>query len=101
MKEIVEKMNNKDFIAKLALRNNIKPADAQQMVNTLLSAMVETVLDGNAVQLPNFGSFEVKKKLERIITNPSTGQRMLVPPKLTLAFKTNPTLKEKIKKGGE
>ena len=45
--------------------------------------------------------FEIKKKLERIMVNPSTQQRMLVPPKLVLNFKPAPTLKEKVKKGGE
>ena len=51
--------------------------------------MTDHLLQGDSVQLPNFGVFEVKKKLERIMVNPGTGQRMLVPPKLTLGFKPN------------
>ena len=94
-------MNNKEFINELARRNEMKPAEAQGWINTLLNAMCDNFQEGNAVQLPNFGVFEVKKKLERIIINPSTGQRMLVPPKLTLAFKPTSQTKEKIKKGGE
>ena len=50
--------------------------------------------------VPNFGTFEVKKKLERIMVNPSTGQRMLVPPKLVLNFKLNANWKERVKNGG-
>lgn len=84
----------------MARRNEIKTADAQAWINTLLGAMGDNFLEGNAVHLPNFGVFEVKKKLERIIINPSTGQRMLVPPKLTIAFKPTPQTKEKIKRGG-
>lgn len=94
-------MNNKEFINELARHNEIKTADAQRWMNTLLSSMGDHFQEGDAVQLPNFGVFEVKKKLERIIINPSTGQRMLVPPKLTLAFKPTPQTKEKIKKGGD
>ena len=94
-------MNNKEFINELAKRNEMKAAEAQGWMNTLLNALGDNFQEGNAVQLPNFGSFEVKKKLERVIVNPSTGQRMLVPPKLTLAFKPNPQTKEKIKKGGD
>ena len=37
--------------------------------------------------------------MERVITNPATGQRMLVPPKLVLGFKPISSLKDKIKKG--
>lgn len=94
-------MNNKEFIAELARTNNVKPAEAQRMMNVLLSAMGESFMEGNAVQLPNFGAFEVKKRMERVIVNPVSGQRMLVPPKLTLAFKPNSLLKDKIKRGGE
>lgn len=85
----------------MARRNEMKATEVQALMNTLLGAMGTYFLEGNAVQLPNFGMFEVKKKLERIIINPSTGQRMLIPPKLTLAFKPTPQTKEKIKKGGE
>jgi len=34
------------------------------------------------------------------MVNPSTGQRMLVPPKLVLNFKPNTNWKERIKNGG-
>lgn len=94
-------MNNKEFISELARRNNISLADAQRMMNTLLTTMGDSFQEGQSVQLPNFGLFEVKKKMERVFTNPTTGQRMLVPPKLTLGFKPNASLKEKIRNGGE
>ena len=94
-------MNNKEFITELAKQNDLKISETQQMVNTLINAMGNCFQEGDAVQLPNFGSFEVKKKMERVMVNPSTGQRMLVPPKLTLTFKPIPSVKGKIKKGGE
>ena len=43
----------------------------------------------------------MKKKMERVFVNPATKQHMLVPPKLTLAFRPTMQTKEKIKKGGE
>lgn len=93
-------MNNKEFITNLSQRTNMKAADTQAMVNTILSEMTDNFMEGNSVQLPNFGVFEVKKKLERIMVSPTTGQRMLVPPKLTLSFKPNPVWKDRIKNGG-
>jgi len=70
------------------------------MVDSLISVMSDCFQEGDSVQMANFGSFEVKKKLERVMVSPTTGQRMLVPPKLVLAFKPNPSMKDKIKKGG-
>ena len=93
-------MNNKQFIAELAQRLGYTAQDTQKMVYSLVDAMADTFQEGNTVTVQNFGSFEVKKKMERIIQNPSTGQRMLVPPKLTLGFKISPTWKDKLKNGG-
>ena len=93
-------MNNKEFIAELASRTGFSAKDTQTLVNNLVNAMGDAFQEDNAVLVPNFGVFETKKKMERIIVNPASGQRMLVPPKLVLNFKPNQTLKEKLK-GGE
>ena len=47
--------------------------------------------------IARLGSFDVKKRLERIIVNPGTKQRMLVPPKLVLSFKPIVAIKEDLK----
>lgn len=93
-------MNNKEFISILAGRTEKKTSETQKMVESLIAVMSDSFQEGDSVQMANFGNFEVKKKLERVMVNPTTGQRMLVPPKLVLAFKPNPTWKDKIKKGG-
>lgn len=85
----------------MAKRNEMRIVDVQQMLNTMISVMGESFQEGDSVQLVNFGTFDVKKKLERVIVSLSTGQRMLVPPKLTLAFRPIATVKDKIRKGGE
>lgn len=93
-------MNNKEFIAELAQRTGYSTDDAQKLVNRVVDTMGDSFQNDDAVLVPTFGSFEVKKKLERVMVNPSTGQRMLVPPKLVLTFKPNVNWKERIKNGG-
>ena len=93
-------MNNKEFIAELASRTGFSVKDTQTLVNNIVNAMGDAFQEDNAVLVPNFGVFETKKKMERIMVNPASGQRMLVPPKLVLNFKPNQTLKKKLK-GGE
>jgi DNA-binding protein HU-beta/integration host factor subunit alpha len=92
-------MNNKEFIAELAERTGYSTKDTQKLVNSLVDAMGDTFQEDNAILVPNFGVFETKKKMERIMVNPATGQRMLVPPKLVLNFKPNQTWKDKLKGG--
>jgi len=93
-------MNNKEFIAMLAQKTGCKPAEAQKRALTVLNAMGDTFQEGSSVVVPGFGTFEVKKKLERILKNPTTGQRMLVPPKLVLGFRPFAVWKDKLKNGG-
>ena len=75
--------------------------DTQKMVNTVIDSMNDSFQEGNVVAVPRFGTFEVKKRLERIVINPGTKQRMLVPPKLVLNFKPIAAIKEKLKNGGQ
>lgn len=94
-------MNHKDFISTLSQRTGTSTKVTQALVNNLLAELTSRFEDGDTLQIQNFGSFEVKKKLERIVVNPSSGQRMLVPPKLTLVFKPSTILKDAVQEGGE
>lgn len=84
----------------LAERTGYTLDRTQRMVTATIENMSDHFQEDDSVLIPNFGVFEVKKKLERIMVNPSTGQRMLVPPKLVLGFKPNANWKERVKSGG-
>lgn len=94
-------MNNKDFIAALSVKEGLTTRDTQMLVNHLVAELTSQFENGSQLSVQNFGQFEVKKKLERVVVNPSTGQRMLVPPKLVLGFKASPNMKVRMQKGGE
>ena len=90
-------MNNKEFIAELSRKSGFKIEDTQNMVRTSVYNIIDRLTDGDNVSISGLGTFEVKKRMERIITNPGTGQKMLVPPKLVTNFKPVTALKEKVK----
>lgn len=93
-------MNNKEFISRLAEQVGYDQKITQKLVNNIVMAMSDAFVEDNSVSVPNFGVFETKKKMERIMVNPSSGLRMLVPPKLVLTFKPTQTWKDKLKGGG-
>ena len=90
-------MNNKEFISELSRRLGYSTKDTTRMVSSLLSIMTQELQDGNTVAIQGFGTFEVKKKMERVSVNPVTQQRLLIPPKLVLTYKPSIALKEKFK----
>lgn len=90
-------MNNKEFIADLATKLDEKAKETQRLASIFSTVFAESLEEGDSLSIQGFGTFEVKKKLERIVTNPTNKQRMLVPPKLALSFKPSNILKDKIK----
>lgn len=90
-------MNNKEFITELSRRGGYTTRDATDMILSLVEVMTEQWANNDSIIIQNFGSFEIKKKLERISVNPVTKQRLLVPPKLVLTFRPSNVLKDKIK----
>lgn len=90
-------MNNKEFIAELASKSGYTNKDTSRLVSSVIDIMTQELQDGNTVVVQGFGTFEVKKKPEKILVNPATKQRMLVPPKLVLTYKSSANLKEKFK----
>lgn len=93
-------MNNKEFINELAQRTNYTQQNTQKMVLSVIEALVQTVEEEQSAQVPQFGTFEVKKRNERILVNPNNGKKMMVPPKLILGFRAASGFKAKLQKGG-
>ena len=90
-------MNNKEFINELSKQTNQSAGVTTKLVNDVIKTLEEHFQQNDTVVLSSFGTFEVKKKMERVSVVPSTRQRLLVPPKLVLGFKPSPNLKERLK----
>ena len=90
-------MNNREFISALASKMGMNVGDTQKMMNDTIDEMVNQFDEGNELFFHGFGTFEVKKRNERVMVQPNTGKRMLVPPKVVLGFKVSNVLKSKLK----
>lgn len=90
-------MNNKEFISELSRKTGYSNKEASQLVSSVLGIMTQELQEGKSVVLQGFGTFEVKKKLERVSVNPVTQQRLLIPPKLVLSFRPSTLLKGRFK----
>ena len=93
-------MNNIDFITELAQRTGYTQDNTRKLVRCVIETMASYSDEGDNVSVPDFGTFELKNRMGRIVVNPATGQRMMVPPKLVLNFKPDVSMKEMLKKGG-
>lgn len=78
------------------MRTSQSARDAQSTATAIIAIMAQQLENDNVVTIPSFGSFEVKKKMERVVVTPTTNQRLLVPPKLVINFRSAVNLKEKL-----
>jgi len=90
-------LNNKEFISELSRKTGYSNKEASQLVSSVLGIMTQELQEGKSVVMQGFGTFEVKKKLERVSVNPVTQQRLLIPPKLVLSFRPSTLLKGRFK----
>ncbi len=88
-------MNNKEFTSELAQRLSYTQKDVSEWITILVSSMVQEWEKGESITIHGFGSFEIRKRMERISVVPSSSQRMLVPPKLSLIFRPSRVLKDR------
>ncbi len=90
-------MDHKSFLNRLQERLGKDKGEVDRYMAAFLHIVKERCSQMDSVSIQGFGSFEPKKKLERVVVNPTTGKRMLVPPKMVLTFKPGSAIKAKLK----
>lgn len=90
-------MEHRTFIESLSQKVGAGKEETTEMVEALCDVLTEAVLNADTVTFPGFGSFEPRKRMERIAMQPSTGKRMLIPPKITVSFRPSTLLKQKVR----
>lgn len=95
-------METKTLIEKVSASSGIDRATCEALLEALARVSETAMAEGDSVSVPSFGTFEPRKRNERIITHPSTpGKKLLVPPKVVVSFKPSTTLKNRINNGKE
>ena len=90
-------MDTKALLDIIIEKTGIDISTAELLLDSLVEVTGSECSDMNSIALPGFGSFEPKKRQERVAVHPSTGRRMLIPPKITLSFRPSALLKQKVK----
>ena len=90
-------MNYAELISALSQRLQLTKADVGKRMDETTAIITEELVKDNVVSIVNFGTLEVKKRLERISTHPNTGKKLLVPPKLLVKYKASVSFNKKLK----
>lgn len=90
-------MNKTDLIQLVAEKIAFTKKDSERAVNAVLTSIMETVADGEKVQIIGFGTFERRERAAKIGRNPSTGEQINIPATNVPVFKAGKGFKELVK----
>jgi integration host factor subunit beta len=94
-------MTKSDLVEKVAREADMTKKEAEQLVEIIFDSIIETLNNGEKIELRGFGSFRVRERNSRKGRNPKTGTSVDIPAKRVAYFKPGKELKELINNGGQ
>ncbi|MBD5207489.1 MAG: HU family DNA-binding protein [Bacteroidales bacterium] len=94
-------MDNKNFIDELSRRTGFDREKVSGLLEDFSGIISEAIGNEDSIMIPAFGTFEPRKKMERIVVHPLTGNKLLVPPKLSVVFKASSAMKNMLRRDWE
>ncbi len=87
-------MNKAALVTKIAEKTDLTKKQVETVLNAFTDTVLETLKEGDKVQLMGFGVFEVKERAARIGRKPSTGEAIEIPAKKIPSFKPGKGFKD-------
>lgn len=90
-------MKHKELIDAIADKINRSQEDTENLLQAAVDVLTSQLLEDKVINLQGFGSFELKRREERLSVHPATQVRTVIPPKQTVNFRQSGVLKVKLK----
>ena len=89
-------MTKAELVEDVARAAELTKKDAERLVEIVFESIIETLNQGEKIELRGFGSFRVRERGARRGRNPKTGDPVDIPAKRVPYFKPGKELKELI-----
>ena len=90
------KINKKDLVEVVAEEGHFSKKDSRVAVDLIFDLVEKSLLNGQEVNISNFGVFVPKTKQSRDGTDPKTHERIVIKQKRTVTFRPSKELKGKL-----
>jgi DNA-binding protein HU-beta len=91
-------MNKTELIDAIAADCDLSKVVAQRVLESILSNVIQTVVDGDTVQLVGFGAFASGSRAARTGRNPRTGEELKIAAAKTVKFSAGKAFKDAVNK---
>lgn len=90
-------MIKRELTQQIAKQTGHKADHVQEILESAMEIIKQTVANDQKVSLVGFGTFQKKQRAKKLGTNPSTGERMVIQPKTIPFFKPGKSFKDLVK----
>ena len=90
-------MTKADIVGEIAKSTGIEKVQVQQVVESFMENIKETMMAGNNVYLRGFGSFIIKRRAQKVARNISKNTTITIPAHNIPAFKPSKTCAGEVK----
>jgi len=90
-------MNKTDLVNAVAEKTELSKKDAGKAVDAVFQTIMDSLGEGERVQIIGFGNFEVRTRKARKGRNPQTGEEIQIPETKVPAFKAGKALRDAVK----
>lgn len=96
LKAYLRAMKQDDFILGVAEDSGVDIDCAKKILESLSTQLSERIEANEVIAIPGFGKFESIYEEEKVCTDLSTGEKVMLPPKLSVQFTVSASLKTKL-----
>lgn len=89
-------MTKRDLVLKISEKTGIKQMLVKDVVHRVFDQLCDALVEGEKIEIRNFGVFKVKTRKARVGRNPRTNIAVPVPERKVVVFKPGLEMKEKI-----
>lgn len=92
-------MTKADIVEKVAAGTGLTKLETEAIIEGFLNTVIQSLREGNGIEIRGFGSYKVKKKNARYARNPRTGEKVYVAEHFVPVFKFSKDFKAAVDRG--
>ncbi len=92
-------MTKADIVERVAAGTGLTKLETEAIIEGFLNTVVQSLREGNGIEIRGFGSYRVKMKNARYARNPRTGEKVFVDEHYVPTFKFSKDFKTSVDRG--
>jgi len=90
-------LTKRELIEVVAKKANLTNKAAREAVQAIINSIRDSLKRGEKIVITGFGTFSVRKRVERIGRNPKTGEKITISARKAPGFTPGKTLKKAVR----